>query len=62
MIKPICNLNNTNNNKHLLMVAVSRILNKNNKKDIIEEMKQRVYASNTYEDALMVVGNYVKIV
>lgn len=45
-----------------LLGIVSKALKRNNQEDKVEEMCDRVYNSNSYQEALSIIQDYVDIV
>lgn len=45
-----------------LLGIASRALKRNGQRDEAEEMSERVFKSNSYDEALMIISDYVEIV
>lgn len=60
-IKPKCALIGENGNIFNLMGIASRTLEKNNMKEKAKEMRDRITSSNSYDEALSIIGEYVEI-
>lgn len=45
-----------------LLSIVSRKLERNGQRDEAEEMRERVFESNSYDEALMIISDYVEII
>lgn len=60
--KPNCKLIGENGNIFNLVGIAKRTLLKNDMKEKAEEMTDRVFKSKSYDDALMIIGEYVEIV
>ncbi len=60
--KPQCKLIGEDGNIFNLVGIASRTLKNNGKETEAEEMRSKVYASGSYDEALSVIGNYVEIV
>lgn len=45
-----------------LLSIVSRKLKRNGQRDEAEEMRERVFESNSYDEALMIISDYVEII
>ena len=45
-----------------LLGIASRELKRNGQRDEAEEMSERVFKSNSYDEALMIISDYVEIV
>lgn len=45
-----------------LLSIVSRKLKRNGQRDEAEEMRERVFKSNSYDEALMIISDYVEII
>ena len=60
-VKPRCKLINKNGNIFNLLAIASRTLRENNPCDKADEMYKRAKSSNSYEEALCIIGEYVRI-
>lgn len=60
-IKPKCALIGENGNIFNLMGIASRTLEKNNMKEKAKEMRDRITSSNSYDEALSIIEEYVEI-
>lgn len=60
--KPICKLIGEDGNIFNLMGIASRVLKDAGKKEEAKEMVDRVTSSNSYEEALGIIGEYVEII
>lgn len=60
--KPICKLIGENGNIFNLVGIASRTLKKCGSDAAANEMKEKVFTSESYEEALSVIGDYVTIV
>lgn len=45
-----------------LLVIASKELERNGQRDEAEEMSEKVFESNSYDEALMIISDYVEIV
>lgn len=45
-----------------LLSIVSRKLKRNDQRDEAEEMRERAFEANSYDEALMIISDYVKII
>lgn len=61
MIKPVCKLIGENGNIFNLVGIASRVLRRNGMADKANEMQNRVFSSNSYEEALSIIAEYVEI-
>ena len=59
--KPECKLIGEDGNIFNLLSVASVTLKQNGMEEESEEMYNRVYASGSYEEALMIIGDYVSI-
>lgn len=59
--KPDCKLVGKDGNIFNLLSIASLTLKQNDMKEEAEEMRNRVYACGSYEEALMIIGDYVSI-
>lgn len=59
--KPECKLIGKDGNIFNLLSIASLTLKQNEMKEEAEEMCNRVYACGSYEEALMIIGDYVSI-
>lgn len=62
MNKPICVLTGEDGNIFNLLAVAGRALKSNGMKAQFEEMKNKVFKSGSYEEALGIIGDYVEIV
>ena len=60
--KPICKLIGEDGNIFNLMGVASRVLKDAGKKEEAKEMVDRVTSSNSYGEALRIIGEYVEII
>ena len=60
--KPDCKLIGENSNIFNLMGIASKTLKQNDMKNEAAEMCQRVYQSGSYQEALVIIGEYVDII
>lgn len=61
MIKPVYKLIGENGNIFNLVGIASRVLRRNGMSDKANEMQNRVFSSNSYEEALSIIAEYVEI-
>lgn len=59
--KPLCALIGQDGNIFNLVGIASRTLKQNGMHEESKEMYNRVFSSNSYEDALNIIGEYVEI-
>ena len=60
-LKPDCELIGKDGNIFNLLSLASITLKKNGKTQEAEEMRDRVFACGSYDEALMIIGDYVNI-
>jgi hypothetical protein len=60
-MKPVAYLIGENGNIFNLVAIASKALKQLNMYDSAKEMQNRVLSSNSYEEALSIIGDYVKI-
>lgn len=60
-MKPTCKLIGTNGNAMNLIVCVCKTLKKNELHKEYEEFKSKALNSNSYEDILMLITDYVDV-
>ena len=61
MTKPVCKLIGEDGNIFNLVGIASRVLRRNGMGDKANEMQNRVFSSNSYEEALSIIAEYVEI-
>jgi hypothetical protein len=61
MKKPICKLIGKNGNIFNLVSVASKTLRENDMRDKAIEMRNRVFESESYDDALAIIAEYVDI-
>lgn len=62
MGKPICKLTGENGNIFNLGAVASRSLKDNGLYEESKEMLNRIFNSDSYDEALLIIGEYVEIV
>ena len=62
MNKPECKLIGANGNIFSLLAIASRTLTRAGLRDEDQEMRDKVLASKSYDEALCIIGDYVEIV
>lgn len=62
MNKPECKLIGEDGNIFNLIGIASRTLKQNDMKDQADEMCHRVFRASSYNEALMIIGEYVDII
>lgn len=60
-VKPDCPLIGENGNIYNLVGIASRTLKRNGLSDEASEMREKVFGSGSYEEALGIIGEYVNI-
>ena len=60
-IKPKCALIGKNGNIFNLMAIASRTLEQNNMREKAKEMRDRITSSNSYDEALFIIQEYVEV-
>lgn len=60
-MKPRCKLSGENGNIFNLVAIAVRVLRDNGKEKEADELNERVWDCETYEDALAVIGEYLDI-
>ena len=60
-MKPDCKLIGENGNVFNLMGIASRALKKNDQEKESKEMQKKVFGSESYDKALVIIGEYVNI-
>lgn len=60
-MKPICKLVGTNGNIFALVGKASACLKKNKLADQAKEMTEKVFKSESYDDALCIIMEYVEV-
>ena len=61
MKKPICKLVGEDGNIYNLIALTSRVLRKAGQEDNAIEMKNRIYESKSYDEALCIIMDYVEV-
>lgn len=61
MKKPVATLIGQDGNIFNLIAIASKALQKADQKNQAKEMRDRIYACSSYEDALCIIGEYVEI-
>ena len=59
--KPICRLVGEDGNIFSILGRVSRTLKENGKGEQVKEVGERVMASSSYDEALQIIMEYVKV-
>lgn len=60
--KPDCKLIGEDGNIFNLMARAARTLRENNLSEEAKEMRERITSSGSYDEALCIIGEYVKII
>ena len=60
-MKPICKLVGQDGNIFNLINVVSKVLKRNNLHDEAKEMTDRIFNSRSYNEALIIISEYVEI-
>ena len=59
--KPKCRLVGEDGNIFFILGRVSRVLKENGKADAAKEVRERVMASGSYDEALKIIMEYVEV-
>ncbi len=60
-MKPRCELKDKNGNIFNLLAVASNVLRENGKTNEADELNNRIWECDSYEDALKLIGEYVDI-
>lgn len=61
MNKPVCKLTGEDGNIFNLVGKASRVLKEKGLREQAQEMTSKVFSSSSYEEAISIIGEYVKI-